>query len=286
MKKYNYEYIQSSLRATDKPSDDYADELQVGGYRILKECQSTLFYDTIDIVGRQESIASGFIDEGHLENQAYLHSLDVLNSLQKNAYNFVELGTGYGAPSLAFAGFIDNTDMFSNIKNYNIIGIEGERNHYEWTKRILTEQIKGNVKIVNGAVTTYDGYINFQQGNSANDYGQSIGSGESVECYRLDTLLKQNNISTVDFLHIDIQGEELNVINDSIHLFNKINFMYIGTHSSHIHYSILNILNQSNIFNIIFNMPINETTEFPEYGIVKPYPYMDGLIFCQNKNLI
>jgi FkbM family methyltransferase len=286
MKKYDIEQMESKLKIPKKLNDSYCDGLQFGGYRILKECLSEKFYQAINIDGINQSVLDGYIHEGHIESNAYLYLLERLDSLKKNVYNMVELGTGYGAPSLAFAGFVDNSDIFPNIKNYNILGIEGEKNHYKWTKQILSEQIKGNVNIINGAVTNYDGYINFLQGNSSDNYGQAInGSGESVECFRLETLLNNNNVSFVDFLHMDIQGEEVNVFQDSVHLLSKINFMHIGTHSHERHNDILKIINESNLFNIIFNIPYGEIVDVPGFGVIKPHPCADGVIFCENKNI-
>jgi hypothetical protein len=250
----------------------------------MKECISQKFNDAME--SRDNSKSTGHIIESDIENNSYLHSLDELNSINKNHINIVELGMGYGAPSLTLSGLIDNSDMFPNIKSYKVLGIEGENNHYKWSEKCVSEQIKGKYNIINGAVTTFDGEIEFIQGNSADNYGQSIGIGERVKCFRLETLLNLNDIDIIDILHMDIQDEEINVIKDSIHLFNKINFMYIATHSKEIHNDILGILRESNLFNILFNVPIYETTFIPGFGTIEPYEYMDGLIFCKNKNLI
>lgn len=284
MKIYNINSIQSKVNVPKKPSDEYVDGLLVGGYRYLKECISQTFNDAMD--SRNNSQSNGHIIESDIENNSYLHALESLNYVNKNHINIVELGMGYAAPSLTLSGLIDNTNMFPNIKTYKVLGIEGEKNHFKWSEKCISEQIKGEYKIINGAITTFDGEVGFMQGNSADNYGQAIGSGESVKSFRLETLLNSNNIEVVDILHMDIQGEEINVIKDSVNLFSKINFMYIGTHSKEIHKNILEVLDESNKFDILFNVPIHETTYIPEFGTIEPYEYMDGLIFCQNKNII
>lgn len=81
-----------------------------------------------------------------------------------------------------------------------------------------------------------------------NEYGLDLNIVE---------ILNENKIEMIDILHMDIQGSELNFIKhlDKIGLLkNNINQLVIGTHSSEIHDTLLDIL-KSNEFEIFDNIP-------------------------------
>ena len=62
--------------------------------------------------------------------------------------------------------------------------------------------------------------------------------------------MKQKNIENVDILHSDIQGFELEMLNDIVPLLKekKIKYLFISTHSDDIHYKCIDLLKNNNYF--------------------------------------
>lgn len=289
MKKWDIDEIRNKTKTPPKVSEDYRDIVKygamLGGYRVLKDALGQKFIDW-HIDRRNELLKlTGWAQED-IEDHMYVDMLYGLNSIKKDKINIIELGIGYAEPSLTFAGLLDNTNLFSDIKNYHIIGVDAELNHFIWSKRQLQEQIKGSSDVIHAALSNYDGQIQFPQSCGNNEYGGYVGSGESVDCIRLSTLLDKFSINIVDVLHIDIQEQELNVIKDSLHLLDKINYMYIGTHKPEVHNDLIEILTSTGLFDIILNIPHMSGAHIPEFGYYTTTYCFDGIIYCKRKNLI
>jgi len=103
---------------------------------------------------------------------------------------------------------------------------------------ILPKATETGVEVFNGAITDYDGEIDFMVPNLTNDWIRGIGhvisknhkginnrgflqspSGRcyhndtiKVKCKKLDTIINDYNIERIDYLKIDVEGHELNII--------------------------------------------------------------------------
>lgn len=103
---------------------------------------------------------------------------------------------------------------------------------------ILPEALSAGVKVFNGAITDYDGEIDFMVPHLTNDWVRGIGHVISenhkginnrgilqspegnlnynktikVKCRKLDTIINDYNIRYIDYLKIDVEGHELNII--------------------------------------------------------------------------
>jgi len=289
MKKYNLSEIENQTIYPKKISEEYRDGNiynlpLIGGYRILKECLGDHVINWHNIRREKFYNMYGWYQED-IEDQMYLNILEELNN-KKNKIKIVEIGIGYAQPSLTFAGLIDNTNLFKNIKEYEILGLDAHKKHCEWSSKELKEQILGKSEVVHSAISNFDGEVLFPQTDAENEYGFSLGQGETVTCCRFESLLKKHNIDVVDILHIDVQGQELEVINDSKHFLNKINFMYIGTHSPEIHQSIISTLNDLGIFDIILDIPHLSKKDIPNFGTYITTDWFDGIIFCKLKEIV
>lgn len=88
-----------------------------------------------------------------------------------------------------------------------------------------------------GIVGPDDGYAHFPQAQDArSDYGGAAvfetdaADGESLPCYSLGTLLA--DLDTVDLLHCDIQGAELDTLRAAMPtLARKVKWLIVGTHT-------------------------------------------------------
>jgi len=98
--------------------------------------------------------------------------------------------------------------------------------------------------------------VNFTQG--------FIGKNQINLC---DFILEKN-IENIDILHSDIQGYELEMLEDITELLiqNKIKYLFISTHSDYLHYKCINLLKQYN-YRIIASADF-ETETFCFDGII------------------
>ena len=289
MKKYDLQKIVESTNTPPKISDDYRDTSKyaplIGGYRVLKDALSDHLIDW-HIERRDKFIEENGWAQEDIEDHMYVDILQGLNDVKKEKINVIELGIGYAEPSLIISGLIDNTSLFPEIKDYHVIGVDAEFSHYQWSERQLREQIKGKSNVIHAALSNYDGIIKYPQDCGNNEYGAYVGSGEDVNCMRLNTLVDQFNIDVIDILHIDIQEQELNVIKDSLNLLGKINYMYIGTHTPEVHQELLSIITETGLYDIILDIPHLTETDVPNFGKYVTHSWFDGIIYCKLKKLI
>jgi hypothetical protein len=80
--------------------------------------------------------------------------------------------------------------------------------------------------------------------------------------------IREKNIDSIDILHSDIQGYELEMLQDITELLtqNKIKYLFISTHSDDLHYKCVNLLKQYN-YRIIASADY-ETETFCYDGII------------------
>jgi hypothetical protein len=175
-----------------------------------------------------------------------------------SSYSMFELGAGWG-PWMSISGL---AALKKGINNINLIGVEGESHKIDFIKKHLTENglrpTNDNLKnTFNGVTTTiYNGVIN-SMGQSCefpdasyDDYGSSLVDGTSgrdvynlitVPGYSFENISREYTI--IDFVHMDLQGYELEFIESCIDLFcRKVKYIFIGTHSREIESLLINFL--------------------------------------------
>jgi hypothetical protein len=98
--------------------------------------------------------------------------------------------------------------------------------------------------------------VNFTQG--------FIGKNQINLC----DFIREKNIENIDILHSDIQGFELEMLEDITELLiqNKIKYLFVSTHSDYLHYKCINLLKQHN-YRIIASADF-ETETFCYDGII------------------
>ena len=143
--------------------------------------------------------------------------------------------------------------------------------HYSmWLKKTLPYSTVNMVEpeIQNLEAGKYNFKINGLDGNFTNSF---VGKGH----FSVDQYLNDSKINTLDILHSDIQGYESEMLDDcSISLNeNKINYIFISTHSQLIHDTILNKLS-------LFNYRIEVSSDFED----ETTSY-DGLVFASSKKI-
>ena len=186
-----------------------------------------------------------FPDDGfHAEGMEYAVLLDAVDRFAgKGAFCAVEAGAGWG-PWLAMAGVVCR---HRGVDKLRLLGAEASKDRFALMQRHLdfNELNAGSgvdVTLFRGAVWSHDGVVFFPDSaiedmgvaatsaRECTDYrGQKIAANE-VPCCRLDTLVGEGR--QVDFLHLDIQGAEGELISSHLDwLGESVASMMIATHS-------------------------------------------------------
>lgn len=160
----------------------------------------------------------------HEPSEEYVFS-EILKRVP-NCGNMIELGSYWAFYSMWFC---------QRVKNANVICVEP------------------NITRLN--VGKYNFELNLSQLNNPN---VTLINEKIDNFYNLNNIIKRWNI--VDIVHADIQGNEVELLNNSIDILlnNLIRYLFISTHSQQKHIECLNIL-KNNKYEIIASADLNET---------------------------
>ena len=196
-------------------------------------------------------------DDGfHAEGIEYCALLDAIERFAPaGQFTIVEAGAGWG-PWLAMAGVICERLHTPRVR---LIGLEASAERYALMQRHLAfnqlnEAHGVEVSLFEGAVWTHDGVVYFplsevsDMGAAASatihdtDYRGLQVQSVPVPCTRLPTLVGVGQ--KVDFLHVDIQGAEVRLLEDHIDWLNDcVRSAMIATHSRPIEGRLMELLN-------------------------------------------
>ena len=156
-------------------------------------------------------------------------------------------------------------------KNPIMLELRAYWGHYSmWLKKALPNSIVHMIEpeLQNLNAGRYNFEINKLDGKFTNAF---VGKGH----FCVDQYLIESEIRTLDILHSDIQGYELEMLHDCSNALteNKVNYIFISTHSQLIHNEILKKIASFNYRIEISSDFENDTTSF------------DGLVFASNKNI-
>jgi FkbM family methyltransferase len=211
-------------------------------------------------------------------DEEYFEWVDLLESVMnaKNKFIMIELGAGYGR-------WLVNAAVALKSKNpmpFKLIGVEAEPTHFKMLQNHFLDNgiCLDDHLLLNNAVTTDAKKVKFWVGEAQSWYGQAIDHSDSkdpgwikgvlnqskislrkidfrkmyrndkksiiwVDGITLNSILEQNQ--TVDLIDIDIQGEELRVIEQSISFLNqKVKRIHIGTHAQDIEIGLRKIFHE------------------------------------------
>lgn len=238
--------------------DHYTDGF---GVKTLYECVPFVEPGSLDLRRLELPVP----DDGfHAETIEYVAVTDALHRfLQGASFCAVEIGAGW-APWITVAGVIGRRQ---GIKQLKLVGVEASSNRFSLMRRHLeTNGLRppgatsedaqcGTVftRLFNGAIWTHDGVIWFPETDVADmgaaattsdgstDYRGAELSNKSIACKRLDTLLQ--DLGVVDFMHIDIQGAELELLQDQLDWVSaNVRTLMIATHSRSIEGKLIDLL--------------------------------------------
>ena len=221
-------------------------------------------------------------------NEHYFDWIALLQCIRSSSGTFrmAELGAGW-APWLVRAAFAAR--QAPAIRNLEFVGVEADPTHYAWAKDHFLDNNLDPEKycILHGAVSSTSNILKFPKiSNPQEDYGASLAGLRKnqeyvqVQGYILSDLLSGRFSGPLDFLHMDIQGAEYDVIPGAMELLkNKVKAMMVGTHSSQAkHVELISLFSQSG-WEPIMIYPRNEEV-VTDWGPVK---FGDGFQFWKNK---
>lgn len=231
------------------------------GVKTLYECVPFVNPATLD-AGRLEFPVP---DDGfHAEAIEYAALADALQRSRQDApFCAVEIGAGW-APWITAAGVIAHHRGAGKI---SLVGVEASSlrftlmcRHLE-TNGLRPPAASGEdaqhenvfTRLFNGAIWTHDGVILFPESDVADmgsaattsdgetDYRGAKSANKPIPCRKLDTLMQ--GLDMVDFMHIDIQGAEFELLHSQIGwVTNHVKTMMIATHSRPIEGKLMELL--------------------------------------------
>lgn len=229
----------------------------------------------------KESTGEPLKGEGYLEQQFFLNIMSGL----KGHINMVELGAGRGDWCLATAGVVDFRLIDHQIDTYRCLAVEAEPAHYEWTKTHLEEQ-GINATVEHCAVWSSNGECPFYaKEDPASHYGQSVRDDGNIKvpCYTVDYLMEKHGFDTVDFMHVDVQGAEYEMLLGAKRALENrsIKYMMIGTHRPELNEKLIEFLKPYG-YEILFSAPCHSGTHDTPFGKVS-LP-VDGILLVKDAN--
>ena len=119
----------------------------------------------------------------------------------------LDLGAHYG-----FFSLWANQNLDANSKIY---AVEPSTNNFKLLKNHLHRNNAGNVICLNEAVSSCETIQYLQAENHSANYhliSEKLDMSESVNCLSLSSLVQKNDISKIEFLKMDVEGSEYEII--------------------------------------------------------------------------
>lgn len=153
-------------------------------------------------------------------DQAYLFNV------QQDAPYIIDCGSNYGVSIIWFKNYCPNA---------RIIGVEADPKILDLLSRNLDRRNYADIQLLNRAVSSKPGHISFHclgADSGRIHAGQPHGIASDAEIIEVPTVLLDDLIgdNDVDFLKIDIEGAELDVISESKKL-SRVKQLFIEYHS-------------------------------------------------------
>jgi len=170
---------------------------------------------------------------------------NILTTINTPTPTMIELGAAEGLYSLMFSEFFNRK----------------EQSHKNICLELCDHKIKEINKNLPTAITHhgYVGELDMEDGDVQHLLANQ--SLTSIRKYTLSEVLKINNLTSVDVLHVDIQGSELELVEEleAEQLFNKVRFYFISTHclsTRNTHEKVLEYFSKFSEASIILNDPV------------------------------
>lgn len=149
----------------------------------------------------------------HLEDDTYFNSIassniepsfnEIINSLLEENSVALDIGANIGITSLLLA---------HKLKKGQVIGFEPGTNLYNTYKLNMEKNNLQNVHPINAAVSSETRTVSFHE-NSAYGHIDMSNKERQITSVRLDDFMMFKGLKNVDFIKIDVEGREWDVLN-------------------------------------------------------------------------
>ena len=198
--------------------------------------------------------------------------IDLLTAVEESrgSFTMMEVGAGFGVWSIRGALAARQRGL-----RCCITAIEAHPEHFAWLERhAATHDVEA--RLIHAAVSDYEGEADFCLALPEYPfwYGQSFSvppGAESVKVpvIRLEGMLEQ----PIDFIHMDVQGEESRILRSSIEALNRgVRRIHIGTHSTEIENELRELFTAHG-WRSVFDYPAHQAIE-TQWGAVQ---FVDGV---------
>ena len=221
----------------------------------------------------------------HLEWASVIHA--IRNS--KNNPVVIELGCGWGCWMLNSAYIA----MKLNKGVASLIGVDGDSSMLGFGNRIFEHNVKNlelqniTYKFINGLVGSGVGEVGFETQDGDISYGlrpsENAKKDNIVPWVELDSITKSSEVS---LMHIDVQGYEIDFLQNNLGVINRdIKRLIIGTHSRIIEGAVIKLL-ASNGWLLLAERPCVFQLPKEKFNLssMVDYTTIDGLQYWVNSN--
>ncbi len=189
----------------------------------------------------------------------YLEWVDVLEAVIRasDRFTMIELGAGYGRWIVNAAAALRS---YSGLP-YMLVAVEAEPTHYRWLRRHCRDNgirrfgKSGRCRLIRAAVAAEAGRTRFLVGQARDWYGQALAEGHQGETRRVRAVTLSSlrrPLATVDLIHLDVQGAELDVLNEARDQLARVRRVHVGTHGVEVERGL------RTLFGALGWMPIND----------------------------
>lgn len=223
-------------------------------------------------------------------NEHYFDWILTLESVLRasGSYRMAELGAGWGTWALRAAKAARQRAAITDVE---VLAVEADQTHYDWLIKHFIDNGEDphDHHLLHGAVAGESGTVRFPVIEDPSvDYGASMRAAKAdipyveVAAYSLEDLLGRLD-GPVDFLHVDIQGAEYEVLPPAMDLLRRrVKSIMIGTHISADHHAGMARAFRAAGWTERMNLARNAENETP-YGRVQ---LGDGLLSYLNPDFI
>jgi FkbM family methyltransferase len=224
-----------------------------------------------------------------LEKEHVIDWLPLADAVAHSGETFcmAALGAGWGRWLAAGGALAKQTG-----RPFFLVGVEADAEHFCWMTRHFAENgfDPSHYRLIEAAASSVAGTCRFAIGDSQAWYGQSIVKDKhqttgtrTVRAVTIQDIL--NEASPLDYLHMDIQGAELEVLSSHPDLLDdQVRLINIGTHSAEIEVGLRKLFKGLK-WQAVYDVKLGSSMLVRVGGVENVVEFQDGAQIWRNPKL-